>query len=327
MIVKYFELKKKNLEKIKFFLLHGKNKGLIEETIDKNLRPALPKNIFRYEENEILSNTEVFYENINNQSFFENQKLIIIQRVSDKIFKIISEIIDKEIKDTVIILTADLLEKKSKLRNFFEKEKKIVCVPFYEETIQSLNFVVQNFLKEKNIKLSQENINVIVERSRGDRSNLNNELMKIENLLKSKKQINIEEILELTNLAENYLVSELVDSSLAKNKRKTINILNENNFNSEDCIIIVRTYLSKLKRLLKIKAEQLENDNLEAAINSFKPPIFWKDKEIVKEQTRKWDYTNIQDLIKKTNKIEYELKKNPSSSSMIVMNFIHESVA
>tara|TARA_B100001121_G_scaffold277693_1_gene267820 strand:- start:2621 stop:3604 length:984 start_codon:yes stop_codon:yes gene_type:complete len=327
MILKHYVLSKKNIEKKKYFLLYGKNKGLVEETIKNILKPSLPKNIFKYEENEILNNTEIFYENIRNQSFFENQKLVIIQRASDKIFKIITEIIEDDPKDIAIILVADLLEKKSKLRNFFEKAEETVCIPFYEETNQSLNIVVQNFLKEKKIKLSQQNINVLVERSRGDRINLNNELMKIQNLLRSKKQINIEEILELTNLAENYLVSELVDSSLIKNKTKTINILNENNFNSEDCIIIVRTYLSKLKRLLKIKSEQLRNKDLESAISTYKPPIFWKDKEIVKEQARKWDYKKIQDLILKTNKIEFELKKNPSSSPIIVMNFIHESVA
>tara|TARA_B100000674_G_C37944640_1_gene964314 strand:+ start:1115 stop:2098 length:984 start_codon:yes stop_codon:yes gene_type:complete len=327
MILKHYVLSKKNIEKKKYFLLYGKNKGLVEETIKNILKPSLPKNIFKYEENEILNNTEIFYENIRNQSFFENQKLVIIQRASDKIFKIITEIIEDDPKDIAIILVADLLEKKSKLRNFFEKAEETICIPFYEETNQSLNIVVQNFLKEKKIKLSQQNINVLVERSRGDRINLNNELMKIQNLLRSKKQINIEEILELTNLAENYLVSELVDSSLIKNKTKTINILNENNFNSEDCIIIVRTYLSKLKRLLKIKSEQLRNKDLESAISTYKPPIFWKDKEIVKEQARKWDYKKIQDLILKTNKIEFELKKNPSSSPIIVMNFIHESVA
>ena len=327
MILKHYVLSKKNIEKKKYFLLYGKNKGLVEETIKNILKPSLPKNIFKYEENEILNNTEIFYENIRNQSFFENQKLVIIQRASDKIFKIITEIIEDDPKDIAIILVADLLEKKSKLRNFFEKAEETICIPFYEETNQSLNIVVQNFLKEKKIKLSQQNINVLVERSRGDRINLNNELMKIQNLLRSKKQINIEEILELTNLAENYLVSELVDSSLIKNKTKTINILNENNFNSEDCIIIVRTYLSKLKRLLKIKSEQLRNKDLESAISTYKPPIFWKDKEIVKEQARKWDYKKIQDLIMKTNKIEFELKKNPSSSPIIVMNFIHESVA
>ena len=327
MILKHYVLSKKNIEKKKYFLLYGKNKGLVEETIKNILKPSLPKNIFKYEENEILNNTEIFYENIRNQSFFENQKLVIIQRASDKIFKIITEIIEDDPKDIAIILVADLLEKKSKLRNFFEKAEETICIPFYEETNQSLNIVVQNFLKEKKIKLSQQNINVLVERSRGDRINLNNELMKIQNLLRSKKQINIEEILELTNLAENYLVSELVDSSLIKNKTKTINILNENNFNSEDCIIIVRTYLSKLKRLLKIKSEQLRNKDLESAISTYKPPIFWKDKEIVKEQARKWDYTKIQDLITKTNKIEFEVKKNPTSSTILVMNFIFENVS
>ena len=84
---------------------------------------------------------------------------------------------------------------------------------------------------------------MLVERCRGDRLNLYNELEKIENFLKYKKQINLEEILKLTNLSENYDLSELVDYSLIKNQKKTLNILNENNFANEDSILILRTFL------------------------------------------------------------------------------------
>ncbi len=327
MIVKFFELKKKKLDNIKFFLLYGKNKGLIEETINSVLKPALSNNVFKYEENEVLNNTENFYENIHNKSLFDEKKLIIVNRASDKIFKIISEILEEELDDINFVFIADILEKKSKLRNLFEKDKNTVCVPFYEDNNQSLNIVVQNFLKKKNIKLSQQNINLIIERSRGDRNNLNNELIKIEILLSSRKNITMDEILRLTNLAENYDISELVDNSLAKNKLKTLNILNENNFNSEDCISILRIYLSKLKRLLKIKSEEIKTNSLEKALLSIRPPIFWKDKEIVKEQARRWDYGKIQDLITKTSKIELEVKKNPTSSTILVMDFIFESVS
>ena len=325
MIIKYFELKKKNLIEIKYFLLYGNNKGLIEETIKSVLKPILPKNIFNYDEIEILNNPESFKEKINNKSFFEDQKLIIIRRVSDKILKIIEEAIKNDLEDIAIILVSENLEKKSKIRNFFEKEKNTICVPFYEDNHQTLAKIVQNFLKEKNLRLSQQNINIIVERSRGDRINLNNELIKIENYLKNKKNISEDEILKITNLAENYEVGELVDNSLAKNKSRTLTILNENNFNTEDCILILRIFLSKLKRLLKIKTQQQKDKNLDNIISSFRPPIFWKEKEIVKQQIKKLEYDKIKELIIKTNNIEFLIKKNPTSSIFIVSDFILEN--
>ena len=225
----------------------------------------------------------------------------------------------------MIILVSEGLEKKSKIRNFFEKETNTVCIPFYEDNKLTLGQVVQEFLRKKNLKLSQQNINIIVERSRGDRINLKNEINKIENFLSNKKSISEEEILKITNLAENYQVGELVDSSLAKNKSRTLTILNENNFNSEDCILITRIYLNKLKRLLKIKTEQQKNGNLDNVISTFRPPIFWKEKEIVKDQIKKLDYSQIKKLIIKTNDIEFQIKKNPTSSIFIVSNFILEN--
>ena len=325
MIIKYFELKNKKIDKKNFFLLYGNNKGLVEEVINNILKPALPKNIYNYEETEIINNIDIIKENIHNKSFFEQEKLIIIKRTSDKILKIIEEIINDDIEDITIILVSETLEKKSKLRNFFEKNDKTICVPFYEDNNQTLNSIVQNFLKKNGVKLSQQNINIIVERSRGDRRNLNNELIKIENLIKTRKMININEILKITNLSENYHVSELVDNSLAKNKIKTLNIINENIFSSEDCVMILRVFLTKLKRLLKIKSEQLKNDNIEKIISTIKPPIFWKEKEIVKQQAKIWNLSNIQDLMIKTNRIELLVKKNPSSSIFLVTDFLLEN--
>tara|TARA_Y100000287_G_C14198069_1_gene343828 strand:- start:567 stop:1019 length:453 start_codon:yes stop_codon:yes gene_type:complete len=149
MIVKYFELKKRNLNNFKYFLLYGNNKGLIEEIIEKNLKPNLSKNIFNYEEIEVLNNLEDFKENISNKSFFENDKLIIIKRISDKILKIINDIIEKNLEDIAIILVSESLEKKSKIRNFFEKENNTVCIPFYEDNKLTLNQLVQEFLRKK----------------------------------------------------------------------------------------------------------------------------------------------------------------------------------
>tara|TARA_Y100000992_G_scaffold302272_1_gene275804 strand:- start:735 stop:1730 length:996 start_codon:yes stop_codon:yes gene_type:complete len=324
MIIKTFELKKEKLENYKFFLLYGNNKGFIEETIENNLKSILPKNIDRYEENEILQSPENFKERLLTKSFFEDKKLIIITRVTDKIYEIIENTIGKNLEDISMILEGSQLDKKSKLRNYFEKNTKTVCIPFYEDNNQTLDIITKKFLKEKNINLSQQNINLIIDRCKGDRLNLKIELNKIELYSKNKKKVDYDEIFKLTNLAENYDISELVENSLAKNQRKTLNILNENNFGSEDCVLIIRIFLSKLKRLLKLKSEFIKNKNLEKTISAYKPPIFWKEKELLKHQVKIWDYHKIEDLITKINNLEYEIKKNPNISIYLVTDFILE---
>ena len=324
MILKTFELKKIKLNSYRFFLIYGNNKGFIEEIIEDNLKPILFENIYNYDENEILQNSDNFKEDILSRSFFDDKKLIIISRATDKIFKIIEEIIGKDIKDISIILKASTLEKKSKIRNFFEKQKETICIPVYEDNYQTLNIIIKNFLNKNKIILSQEIINIIIERARGDRINLKNELDKLKYFSTGKKKIELEQILNLTNLAENHNISELVDNSLAKNKKKTLYILNENNFASDDCIQIVRIYLSKLKRLLNIKSETTKNNNIEQVISSYKPPIFWKEKDIVKQQIEIWNSKKIENLIMDTNELEYQIKKNPNASTLLVTNFILE---
>ena len=327
MIVKHFELNKNILVNKKFFLLYGNNSGLIRETIKNTLKPILYKKVFTYDESEVINNLDDFKEKVLNKSFFENEKLIIISRSTDKILKVVDEIIEKNIEDLAIILTSSSLEKKSKLRNFFEKNKDTICVPFYEDNERSLVLITQNFLKEKKILLSNQTINLIVQRCGGDRINLYNELQKIESFSKNKKKIDIEDIFRLTNLSENLNFNELVDNALAKNLKKTLYILNENNFAPEDSILILRIFLIKLKRLLKIKSQVKIKDNIENVINNFKPPIFWKEKEILKKQVGILSYQKINDLIVKTNNLELTLKKNPSISTNIITNFIIEQSA
>ncbi len=324
MIVKHFELNKNIIVNKKFFLLYGNNSGLIRETIKNSLKPILYKKVFTYDESEVINNLDDFKEEVLNKSFFENEKLIIISRSTDKILKVVDEIIEKNIEDLAIILTSSSLEKKSKLRNFFEKNKNTICMPFYEDNEKSLVSIIQNFLKTKKILLSNQSINLIIQRCGGDRINLYNELQKIESFSKNKKQIDIEDIFKLTNLSENLNFNELVDNALAKNLRRTLYILNENNFAPEDSILILRIFLIKLKRLLKIKSQDKIKNNIENVINNFKPPIFWKEKEILKKQIGMLSYQEINDLIVKTNNLELILKKNPSISTNIITNFVIE---
>jgi DNA polymerase III subunit delta len=153
-----------------------------------------------------------------------------------------------------------------------------------------------------------------------------NELEKIKSFSKNKNKVNSEDILKLTNLAENYSVSELVDNCLAKNKKKTIRILNENKYSVEDCILIIRSFLIKSKRLLKLVQENKNNKNIDNIFSTFKPPIFWKDKEIVKQQVKSWSYNNTEKLLYKINKTELLIKKNNNSSINILSDFIIEQV-
>ena len=322
MILKSFELNKLELENYNFYLFYGDNEGLKEDTIKNFFVKKYENKIHRYEEKEILDNIDDFYNNVFTKSFFDNEKLIIINRVTDKIREIIEELIEKKTEDIQFILNSKNLEKKSTLRKLFEKQKSIVCIPFYEDNNQTLNSIISLFFRNKKIPISQQLINVLVERSRGDRKNLNNELEKIENFSLNKKNLNIEEIIKLTNLADNYSASELVDHSLAKNTRKTVTILGENNYSDEDNIIIIRTLLAKLKRLVKIYELVDEKNNIEQAISACKPPIFWKDKPLVIQQIRSWKKDGLEQLIYKTNEIELLVKKNSVLAKNILADFI-----
>ena len=322
MILKSFELPKIKLNNYKFYLFYGDNEGFKEENIKYLFEKNYQDKIHRYEEREILDNSNIFFNSILTKSFFDNEKLIIINRATDKIKTIIEELMEKNPEDIQIILNSKNLEKKSSLRKLFEKEKSIVCIPFYEDNNQTLNSIISLFFRNKKIPISQQLINVLVERSRGDRKNLNNELEKIENFSLNKKNLNIKEIIKLTNLADNYSASELVDHSLAKNTRKTVTILGENNYSDEDNIIIIRTLLAKLKRLVKIYDLVDEKNNIEQAISACKPPIFWKDKPLVAQQIRSWKKDGLEQLIYKTNEIELLVKKNSVLAKNILADFI-----
>ena len=326
MIVKYFDLKKEIKKNNNFYLLYGQNSGLIEETINNTLKPNFSKNLYSLDEKEILANENHFKEGILNKSFFDDDKLIIINRATDKILDTIKEIIEKKIDDLKIILKSEILEKKSKLRNYFEKNKDTIIVPFYEDNYQSLLFLAQKFIKEKKIKISSQNINFIIERSKGNRINLKNELEKIFIYSLEKDSINLEEIVKLTNLAENYNISNLTDQCLAGNKKKTVQILNENNPSSDDNILIVKNFLYKLKRLKKLKENLEINENVEIILSSYKPTIFWKDKEIIKQQLKVWTLKKIRAQIREINELENQIKKNSQISNLTVNNFIFDSL-
>ena len=322
MIFRSFEFKKIEVKKYNFYLFYGENEGLKKELIDNNFKKTFQNSIYSYEENLILQNQKNFFDEILTKSFFETEKLIIISEASNKIIDIIEELIEKKIQDIYIILLADKLDKKSKLRSLFEKDKKLVCIPFYSDNYQSLFYIADNFFKKKNIPVSQEILNTLINRANGDRQNLQNEIDKIDSFLINKKKVILEDVLKLTNMSENNNFSELVDYCLAKNEKKLLSIINENHFSSEDAIIIIRTFLYKAKRLLKINSEMKSKENIDEVIAFLKPPIFWKDKDLVKQQIRNYSAQKTELLIKSINKTELEIKKNYNNSLNILLDFM-----
>ena len=322
MIVKFFETKKINLNNDRLILFYGKNDGLKDQEIKKLTNDT--NNLFIYDEKEILNNQYEFLESALNKSLFETKKIILIKRATDRIVNLIQDINNRNFVDTTLILDADNLEKKSKLRTYFEKHQKLICVAFYPDNDQSLSKLAYNFLKERNLSLSQLIINSVVRKSGGDRKKLFNDLSKIEIYSENGKKINSEILMKLINLHEDYSISELIDNCLAKNKNKILQILNENNFVSEDCIHITRTFMNKSKRILALSCNYQDNKNIDLTINSAKPPIFWKDKEMIKQQIFKWSPNKIKLLIYKINELELLIKRNSNNQINLITNFILE---
>lgn len=322
MILKSYETNKINISIQKFILFYGKNDGAKYEAISKVISNN-NKKILTYDEKQILDNNELLFNNLLSDSLFGEEKIIIINRASDKIVKIINDLTEKNIT-TSIIINSEILEKKSKLRSLFEKEKKLICVAFYPDNEQTLSKLAYNFLKENKVTISQSNINLIVNKCDGDRGVLKNELNKIVSYSFGNKKLTTEKILKLINLINNHSISELVDSCLVKNQRKTINILNENNINSEDSIIIIRTFINKLKKIIILSTDYQKNKNLEKTISNAKPAIFWKDREITKQQIVKLTPENIKQLIYKLSELELLIKKNINNSINLITDFILE---
>ena len=322
MILKSFELNKISKDAI-FHLVYGSNEGLKTECINEILKKNNAR-VFNYDEIQIEDQEESFYENILSGSLFESSKIILINRASDKIYNVIYDLIERNISNTKIIINAYTLDTKSKLRSLFEKNKDLICIPTYPDNDKTLSRLAITLFREENISISQQNVNLVVEKCNGDRKNLKSEFEKIKNFAKNKKKISNKEILQIINLAENYKLSELIDNCLTKDKKKIINILNDNNYSAEESITILRTFLFKAKRILKLATELQRNHDINKTVNSARPPIFWKDKEVVKVQLKMWKPKEIKELIKNINNVELEIKKNYNNSILIVTDFILE---
>ena len=322
MIIKTFENDKLKKNNSVLNLMYGDNEGHKISLINRYFLMDFEGSVEKYDEKEVLNDPNKIIIGLLNKSFFDSKKIIIISRVSERILEFVKEIHGRDITGINIIFKAGILEKRSKLRNFFEKEKKATCIPFYQDDTKTLINIANNFFREHSIIVSQEIINILVEKSSGDRKNLENEFNKIKLYLGKNKKISLEEIISLVNLTENHSVYELIDSCLLKNEKKTAKILNENNYNIEDCILILRTFLSRTKRILSLRSSYEKSKDIDQVITSYKPTIFWKEKDIVKKQISSWDLNNLKKIIYNTNEVELLIKKNSENSLNIVYDFI-----
>ena len=322
MIIKTYKIKSA-LQENNFYLFYGENTGLKEEVILEIRNKSPDSEYLNYYEKDILQDPNLFYEDIFSKSFFNDKKLIIIKDSSDKFLEIAKSILEKGLQDLTIVLVADNLDKRSKLRGYFEKEKDLYCIPFYKDENSTLNTLAMNFFNKEKINISQELINIIVSKCSRDRKNLLNELNKIKLFLQDKKKIDKFTLSKIINLADDHSLNEIVDNTLLKNKNQVSKMLNENDFVFEDMIILIRSFLKNIKRLLNLKAQLGAKDNINEIIQNYKPPIFWKDKEIVKRQSELWEKSELILLIKKTNNTELMLKKNSQIYKQIIGNFIN----
>ena len=324
MIVKSFHLSNVNVYDFNYYLFYGENEGHKNELINEIFKKKIKGDMFNYEESWILINKDEFLTDLFNKSFFENDKLIIINRATDKILDLIEEIFKREPEGIKCILNAQILDKRSKLRSFFEKEKKIIISAFYNDNEISIKNYVFNFLKKNDLRLSNEIINLLIEKTDSNRQILKNELEKLKNLIITKKKINPVDIAKLVKNSDGDNFFELIDFFLLKDKKRLQKILNEINLSSDNTINIVRILLLRIKKLIKIKEIiKSNNQDIEKILNSYKPPIFWKEKEIIKKQIDINSLDNLNEFTKIIFNLEKIIKKYPDNALKFMLNFLH----
>ena len=303
MIIKSYEIKKniQNFSNHNFYLMYGENVGLkydIRNFIKKKIKEKNDKiEILSLSEEEILSNEENFYDFIYSGSLFSNIKILTISQATDKMIKNISAIYDKKPENIFIFIFSNVLEKKSKLRNFFETNKETICIACYPDSVKDLEIIANTELRKNNISISREGINLLIEKSNSDRINLRNEIEKIISYSLNKKSLDLEEIKSLINFSGDYKSDILINECLSGNVGQYKKIISEIYFNTVNYVLLLRILSNKVQRLLKIKELQDEKNSIDNLINFSKPAIFWKEKPIVKKHLTLWSLKDLKKIL------------------------------
>jgi len=327
MITKSYEIQKNpfNFLKYNLFLLYGENNGL-KKDIKELIKITLNKKdssteLLSFYENDIIDNEENFYNSIYSGSLFSSKKIININSGTDKIIEQVKHIIDRFPENVFLIIFSDILEKKSKLRNFFETNNNTLCIPCYLDSDIDLKAIAETELRKNDIAVSKESINLLIEKSNSDRHNLKNEIEKIKSFAISKKKIEINEIKSIINFSGNYKSDSLINECLCGNISKYKKILSELYIDTVNYIFLIRILSNKIQRLLNFKNLESNYDSLDNLLNASKPPIFWKEKPIVKKQLTIWNRKDLKATIYEINNTELLCKKNPQISKIIFFDF------
>ena len=316
MIIKSF-LIEQNISNLtnNIVLLYGENLGLKLDLKDKIQKSFKNSDCFNTSQDTILKNDEYFFEQINNVSLFGKEKVFFIENVNDKILDIIKEIETKN-KSQKLYLFSNILDKKSKIRNYFEKSENFGISACYNDNEIGLRKIILEKLKGY-IGLSAENINMIIDNCGLDRIKLNNELQKIDNFFLDKKLEN-DKLQVLLDLRVNDNFNILKDEALNGNKNKTNKLLSDTIIDNEKNVLylnIINQRLSKLAETLELS----KTTSLENAISMIKPPVFWKDKPKFLLQAKKWSSSKIKDILNKTYELEILIKSNSIIDKNLLM--------
>lgn len=296
-------------------LIYGENLGLINDIKIKISKKNQKNKILKFNQDEILKNEKIFFTEIYNKSLFENEnkKVFFIDSVNDKFVKIINQIFPLA-SDNLIFLFSNILEKKSKLRNFFEKEKEVDIIPCYQDNEITIKRIIKEDIKNYS-GLTKPIIDLIMESCGNDRIKIKNEINKIKTFFNN-SPLNYKSVSSLLNMKENEDFNFIRDFAISGNKNKTGKYLDSTIFETEKSTY----YLSNLnQRLLSLKEVVKNKKNLEQTINEIRPPIFWKDKSTYLLQAKIW---NTQKLNKALNKIyitEIKLKTNSNLNKNIII--------
>ena len=299
----------------KIFLFYGENFGLKNEFKKKIKAKYKNSKIINYYQDEIIKDETIFLNEVNNFSLFEEEKIFFINQASDKILEIILKF-EKEIEGTKVYLFSEVLDKKSKLRNFFEKSKLYGITACYLDNEITIKKIIQKNLKDFKI-LSPQAINIIYNNCGLDRIKLSNEIDKIKTFFQN-KELQLDKLEEILNLRTNDDFNVLKDEAFKGNKQKTNTLLSDTVFEEEKNIYYLNLINQKLDKLAQINQYKF-NSNYEDAISKVKPPIFWKDKPIIIEQARRWDANKIRNILAKTHHIEIQIKSNSIINKKILL--------
>tara|TARA_B100001057_G_scaffold486463_1_gene567691 strand:+ start:3015 stop:4007 length:993 start_codon:yes stop_codon:yes gene_type:complete len=314
-------LLEKNIDLLKenIILFYGENLGLKNDLKFKIKSENKDAEVIDFSQEEISKNEELFFGELFNISLFNKEKIFCINQANDKILELIKEIEEK--KDTPkIYLFSELLDKRSKLRSYFEKSNALGIVPCYADNEITLKKIILGKL-EGYTGLSSQNLNMIIDNCGLDRSKLNNELSKIAAFFEN-KIIDTNKLETLLNLKINDSFDLLKDQALIGNKTKTNKLISDTILENEKNIFYLNIINQRLMKLLEVNKIK-EKCNLDKAIEKMKPPIFWKDKAIFSLQAQKWDRRKLKRMLDKTYKLELKIKSNSQiTPNLLIKNLL-----